>query len=150
MDGIILVNDDYYRTPVSLISTPGMRNNGLGFEFKEGEEDLAIRKFKESIKFHANMRIKQIDILLQRVKNPKDIESALREKEKCLKEIKDIELIETITTYPAYMSIGIHFSILTKENIEILKRRAKEFANEIEDLSITGFRIIYGNEVLEG
>lgn len=150
MDGVILINEDHYRTPVSLIVTPGMRNNGLGFEFKEGEEDLAVKEFKESVKFNANMRIAQIDRILQRTKNPKHIESALQEKEKCLKEIKDIELIKTITTYPAYMSIGIHFSTLTKENIEILKIRAEEFANKTDDLNITGFRIIYGNETLKG
>ncbi|MCY8499753.1 hypothetical protein P8917_09350 [Bacillus atrophaeus] len=46
--------------PVEIIKTPGIWNNGMGFHFKKGEEEIALKKYKQSIKEYYESEIRKI------------------------------------------------------------------------------------------
>lgn len=124
-------DDDYpcFR-PCKIYPTPGYYNNGLGFEFKDGEEELAKQKYLEFAD-----------------KNPQyDLSDSVQEMSK-----------KGVAKFPAYMSVAIFFNKKPSDKIiKVMKDRAIKFAelcskNKSEEIgtryslnamNITGFRLI--------
>lgn len=146
MGNVIYVPDDTFLTPapVHIEITPGYWNNGLGFNFKEGEEELALQKFKEYIRkddsyFTFIQSLQQYygvnDDVFTDEKIDKLIEKKTKEREKALNKTE-------VEKYPAYQSIAIRFSSLNDDEIEFLKNRAIEYSKiSPHEFNIIGFKI---------
>ena len=92
--------------------TPDWYNNGLGFAFKEGEEQIAFEKHNEYVKNY-------------KLQHPTT-------------SLNELSSIDKLRKYSCYNSVIIYFDELTDEMIEYLKKEAMTF--EMKDLQITGFR----------
>lgn len=127
--------------PVEICPTPGIWNNGLGFHFAEGQEALALEKYKE---YHSDYKKKNIAVVEgHRGKNIHNwtneaIDQAIQ---RYTQEIEEVLSQTEVNKYPAFQSVFIHFdSIPDEETVEFMKKRAFEYA-KANNLVITGFRI---------
>jgi len=142
IDGVMQVADDHgCERPVAAYETPNCFNNGMGFNYTAGQEDIALEKWKESwikneeqsIATAEGHRGKDIDGWTDEV-----IDNAVDRHELKIKEVK---ATTKVSAYPAYQSVIIYFEdeYLTKEIIELMKARAYEYDGEF---TIDGFRIV--------
>lgn len=121
----------------SIRETTGYYNNGFGFNFKNGEEQLALEKFKQyAIDFEKRSIAKEKssgwpgDLVEQSIKRRTD-------------KIKNIELMTEPHKYPAYNSVIIFFDNgeLTDDLIDKLKERAYNFGLDNE-IKIEKFEVV--------
>lgn len=124
-------------TPAEIYPTPGWFNNGLGGEFRDGQEVEALEEHKKYCIKLSNQK-------------PYEIESANQEyKEKWMKESN-----RQLRKHPAYMSVAIFFSERPAyDTIEFMKRRAHSFIalkksrpdlwRFLPDIKIEGFRLVW-------
>ncbi|AEO93591.1 gp332 [Bacillus phage G] len=148
---VIIVPDseNLCERPVEICTTPNVWNNGLGFHFINGEEEIALQEYKKSAQKETEKNIKVIEGY--RGKNlfhwtdeaiDKQIEIYLNLLDETLSRAE-------VEKYPAYQSLMIHLSsIPSNEVIKFMKKRAHEYANR-EDIKITSFRIKMYNDYHE-
>jgi len=130
------LNEDGVYRPAKIYPTPNIYNNGMGFHFKAGEEDLAKEQYKKT--------------LIEEFKELSEEEYA--------DELKRLSN-KPIDKYPAYQSVAIFLCLEpNKFDIRLLKERAEKFAkicrngqaktiggSELllpKNLNIIGFRLI--------
>lgn len=137
-------DDEDCSRPVSAYPTPNIWNNGLGFEYKNGEEDLALQEFRKST-------CKYYESLIEQVENYRG-KNLLNWTDEAIDttvngyrhHIEDAENLIKPHKYPAYMSLIIYFSKKpTDKIISFLKQRAEEYELFYgEGLKITGYRLL--------
>jgi hypothetical protein len=156
INGVIQQPDDnnFFR-PCSIYPTPNYYNNGLGFQYQEGEEELALLKYKEYVikeetkwmELEENHRGKNV---------PTWTDSAIDNSIKRRKEkIKDVSNKTQVDKYPSYQSVIIFFKddSLTEEVMNIMKERAYMFLEKKVgkmfnyhpdlDIKIEKFRVVH-------
>jgi hypothetical protein len=132
-------NDDDRRPEYAHIEpTPGYYNNGMGFNYREGEEAKAVQAYKDSC-YKEIERLKAI----YSDKPEVGIEASLVWDERageCS--------YETLGRFPAYMSISLSFSDFPPiVLLDLMKQRCREYAalpdaNTQTVITITGFRLL--------
>lgn len=113
-------------TPVVILPTPGWYNNGLGFEFQDGEEATAVAAYNSELaKEHRHNR-----------KGNR----------------KENITITTLKKHPAYMSVGICLGEKpNKEDCKVLFKRAKKFfKGHRQDVNVSGYRVLKARAVVLG
>jgi hypothetical protein len=143
IEGIISKPDDHgCRRPVVIYETSNMWNNGFGFSFKNGEEEIALQKYKEDTKRYFEGYIKQIDSYRGKNISSWTNEAINKEIQNCNEKINKALSLTKPNEYPAYQSILIYFDSKPTENvINFLKERAYNYAQN-NDISIIGFRLV--------
>lgn len=129
MDKIIEQKPDEHGThrPCYIYPTPGFFNNGVGGEFKDGEEDAAQKHFVKSCLHFANKEKSQVS------------------KDEYLKDAK-----EQFIKCHAYLSVAIYFyEKPAPDIIDMMKDRAHKFvalpdkySGEVKGINILGFRVV--------
>jgi hypothetical protein len=130
------LEDDTYR-PVNVYPTPGWFNHGLGKEFKDGEEEKALKILKQDA---ADNCKKQND----KIKNYKHW--PLESREQSIKQNTETMLAvvqrETIIKYPAYLSVAIFCSRQpTTDEMFFMQERARLYVKD-RNINISGFRLL--------
>lgn len=106
--------------PCKIYPTPNVFNNGLGFEYKIGEEDLAREAYTNRCNGIAKEQLKQWA-------SP---EYAKQQHDEWIEKGKNPE----IGKYPAYQSVAIVLDdIPPEELLVVMKERAKQFAEAARD-----------------
>jgi len=119
--------------PVQIYPTPGLWNNGLGFSFTEGQEELALQKYKESM-------ISYIEQNLKRLPESQKTADAIKEAQNKMKTCQEKTEVDK---WDAYHSLVIHIHREpSPEEIQLLKERAEIFAKE-KAIKITGYRLLF-------
>ena len=149
--------------PCEIYPTPGIYNNGMGFNYVIGEEEQAIAKYIESTESYYKPLIKQREDYKIRLTNGEVISTWTIEA--CDREIKSYNdkidnakntTKETLGKHPAYQSVAIYFdSKPTDEQISLMKERATTFnetalencerysiLSKESNVKVTGFRLI--------
>lgn len=120
--------------PVNVWPTPGWFSNGMGGEFRPGQEKEAEAAYKKSIREYAEYSNRVNPMMPQ--KSEEDIEK---------------EASKPMKKYPAYNSVGIFFSerpsdedvkLMTERAIEYAANKKKLFMHKPGTIKITGFRLI--------
>ena len=122
LDFLVTVWDNGCSRPCTIWETPEMFNNGLGGEFRIGEEAKAQRHYQKECLKTSRQKV-----------HPNDQEAHTDRWEK--------KSGEPCGKFPAYLSVGIYMARRpTTEEVEFLKKRADEYgkANKIK---VTGFRL---------
>lgn len=118
--------------PVQIYPTPGLWNNGMGFAFTEGQEELALEKYKESM-------ISYITQNLNRLSPSQKTPDAIKEAEDKIQACKEKTVVDK---WDAFHSVLIHVHREpTPEEIQFLNERAELFAKE-KGIEITGYRLL--------
>lgn len=159
-DNIKLVPDEGCYRPCAIEPNPQWFNTGMGNSYKKDSCDKnqilkdhaeSVRKYEEPL-IASKQNIKQKLLNGEKVQNW-TVEACDREILNHQKRIEDAENRTEHSEYSAYNSVAIFFdSCPTKEQINIMKRRAQNFAaakREIEkqyswknfQLTIEGFRL---------
>ncbi|MGP3781811.1 hypothetical protein ACTWKC_17650 [Bacillus sp. 4A_MP3] len=113
--------------PVEIIETPDIWNNGMGFHFRKGEEDIALKEYRQSIKRYYESEIKRLN-------------GAEAQIERYKREINESLKLTKPKKHKAFQSVLIHFECLPcEETINFMKQRAFEFAKN-KGIKIEGFR----------
>ena len=125
--------------PVKIYSTPGFYNNGLGFEYQDGEEELARKAYRE----HCIEESKKKYYI--------DDESNLAHEQEWMDSASKCE----IGKYPSYQSVAIVLCEKPTDHVmNIMCDRAKEFVAKCRESNdevwkmqsgpdnIIGFRIV--------
>lgn len=135
--------------PCEIETTPNIYNNGLGFDYVKGEEELALQKYKECVKKDEEAYINNLKLYIGKGKMNWSDEDINIEIDGHKKKIEEVQNLKEVRKLPAYHSVVIYFdSEIDKEIIDFLKQRAYEFAkNHEDDLIITGFRL-YEKEII--
>lgn len=152
VEGVLQQPDDHgTMRPCSTYETPGYYNNGLGFNFKAGQEDEALEKYKSYVR---EDEAKWIEIEEgHRGKNvytwtDEAIDNSIARRRKA---IAEAEAKTELFKYPASQSVVIYFEdgALTLEIIDELKARAIEYVKTYSisrwnktRITIEGFRHI--------
>ena len=167
-DNIKLVSDEGCRRPCKIDLNPSWFNSGQGKCYKKDSfsEEEVLKDYFEATKAYVLPLIKQRKNIKEKLLNGeevrgwtiKDCDREIAEREK---QIKDAENNKKCKQYGAYNSVAIFFSSRPTENqIEIMKRRAQNFAaakREIEkhyiwksfELTIEGFRLVKKTSIEE-
>ena len=137
--------------PCAIYPTKGYYNNGMGFQYKDGQEEEALKVYKKSVREYFGKWIKQEESYRgKNIRNWTD-EAIDRSVINHRKSISDAEVRTEPHRYEAYQSVVIYFEddTLTPELIKTLKSRAEEYTKENPDgyadeatINIEGFRII--------
>jgi hypothetical protein len=122
-------DDGGYPHPCDSFPTPGWFNNGVGGQFREGQEEEA----KEAKKQYC----------LREAERHKDSGQQARQMWKKRAE-------EPMFKYPCHNSVAIFFDELPSQKLlNVLQRRCRKFAQQIKEISghgesvtITGFRLL--------
>ena len=145
IEGVAQVADEYacYR-PCAIYPSNGYFNNGMGFHYKAGEEELALEKWKEawikneeqSIKTEEGHRGKDIPTWTDEAID----KSVARHKQK----IEEVKATTKVQACPAYNSVIIYFEdeYLTDDAIELMNERAYEYPEYWPKFEIEGFRVV--------
>lgn len=113
----------------SMFPTPGWFNNGVGGEFRDGEDEKAKRHHDEYYKYKA----KQIPEMCNAWSWPK--ESIDRE----LKSVTD--QIGKLNKCAAFLSVGIYFTEMISDDLcDFIIYRAKEYLG-MKGISYDGYRL---------
>lgn len=128
--------------PVKIYPTPGYYNNGLGFEYQEGEEELAKQAYRKSCLEEA------------RKDYYKDDSANEAHRREWLQKADEAN----IGKYPSYQSVAIIFYDKPPEELmDVMKKRAQKFAaasrndtleecgsrrNWVGPINIIGFRMV--------
>lgn len=147
--GVAQIQEEEYEIdferPCGIYPTENLWNNGMGFHYKEGEEELALQKWKESMVAYKEKSIKMYQSYYTTLPHTWTVESLDRHI-KCLRqEIEEVSSETVVGKYAAYQSVIIHFhENPSLEAVEIMKARAYAYAllGREKDLEITGFRIV--------
>lgn len=137
--------------PCAIYETPGYYNNGLGFQFKAGQEAEALEKYKAYVR-EDEAKWAEIEEGHRGNNVPTWTDEAIdnsiaRRKIK----IAETEKKTKVFKYPAYQSVVIYFEngVLTPELIDTLKARAVEYVKTYSiskwnktKIAIEGFRHI--------
>lgn len=132
-NNIVEVPDEHdCRRPCSIYPNPRYKNNGMGFGYLDGQEDIALQKLKQSYleygeKVYAGYADKAY---------------AQKEKDRWTQKANDTT---TAPAYDCYNSVVIFFeSEPTTEQIEIMKQRATTFkpTEFVGSFNIEGFRVV--------
>lgn len=131
--------------PAKIYPTEGWHNNGMGFHYRDGEEEEAIEEFRKSCKEYGDKQHYRTDATAQREHKDRWYDKADNAETECGR-------------FPAYQSVAIClFEKPSGEMITLMKNRAEEFAHlcregETEtvggdkwltmDLNITGYRLV--------
>ncbi|MBI4450803.1 hypothetical protein HY642_02400 [Candidatus Woesearchaeota archaeon] len=125
--------------PVSIFPTPGWFNNGIGGDFRRGQEAEALVHYKKETEKYYN-------------EAPLSYAKHLREKIRAesQREIAKANARTKVPKHPAYMSVAIYFHTPPdKDTIEVMKERAKCIASKGVGLKgfewhpkVEGFRIL--------
>lgn len=120
--------------PVQICPTAGVWNNGMGFYYGAGQEELALEHWKNNMILRHE---KQLEELRQTTDGDSDVAQKIK---------SDIQKCKE-TTEPAKNTV--HQSILihvhrepTADEIALLKERAELFGKE-EGIEITGYRLLF-------
>lgn len=137
------VPDEYdCERPVRIIETPGLWNNGMGFHFKNGEEEIAIQRYVESTIAYYQQHKDRVESYRGKqlpTWSDSSINKVIRQYDKKIEEAK---AKTEVAKYPAYQSVLIYFEVQPdEETIDFLKQRAYKFAEKNKGLEVTGFRL---------
>ena len=157
-DALVRVQDDHHcQRPVSIYPTPGFYNNGMGFEYKEGQEKEAIDALIKSTKDYYTPLINTAERHKEKALKGEQVFSW--DVEACDKAIKSYQknisdamktTEKTLGKYPSYQSVCIFFGKKpTTEQIDFMKRKAqvffskamRRFNREKNQAKILGFRL---------
>lgn len=134
--------------PVEIYTTPDIWNNGLGFHFRDGEEEKALEEYKNYFVRYKEDHMKRVESYRGKNIHSWTDETIDREIKRYRTEIAEILLETSVKKYPAYQSIIIHFNSLpSNDTIDFLKKRAYEYTKYCNNVTITGFRILDDNKI---
>ncbi len=157
-DVIDVADDNGCERPVTIYPTPGFYNNGMGFEYKTGQEEVAIEAYKKSMVDYYQPLIKIAEDHKKNALAGKQVHNWTIEA--CDRSIKDYQSIidsalsttkETLGKYPSYQSVCIFFSSKpTNEQISFMKTKAIEFTKNSRSkwskwtgrIDILGYRVV--------
>lgn len=131
--------------PCEIYPTEGIWNNGMGFHYKESEEELALQKWKDSMTEYKQKNIKMYKSYYKDLPQNWTVEQLDKTIDDLQKDIDEAQTKTEVGKYPAYESVIIYFSRLPdEETINFMKERARMFESEGKQkgLKITGFRIL--------
>lgn len=132
-ENIVEVPDEHScRRPCSIFPNPRYKNNGMGFAYLDGQEDIALQKLKESYLEQAE---RSYNVYADKAYGQK-------EKDRWTKMANDIS---TVPAYDCYNSVVIYFiEEPDDEQIEIMKQRAATFkpTGYVGSFNIEGFRVV--------
>jgi hypothetical protein len=132
-NNVVEVPDEHgCRRPCAIYPNPKYKNNGMGFAYQDGQENVALQKLKESY-------LKQAEHSYQVYA---DKACAKKEKDRWTKMANDVI---TVPAYDCYNSVVIYLeSEPTIEQIDIMKQRAMTFelGEFVGKFNIEGFRVV--------
>jgi len=136
------VPDDHgCNRPVSIFSTPGWFNHGMGGHFREGSETQALLDYRREMQKYYRDQIK----LTRSVIVGTGGWTAKGKKESIAKyqsKIDEAMALTKVHKYPAYNSVAIYFNkVPDKELIDAMKKRAYKFASK-KRIKIKKFRLL--------
>ncbi len=136
-------DDNHCMRPCAIYPTPGYYNNGMGFAFVDGQEELALAEWKQSwismeeqfIETEEGHRGKNINTWTDEA-----IDSSIANR---MKKIDEVRNTTEVSKYSSYQSVIIFFedNALTEDLIDILKVRALEYAGS-KNITIENFNIV--------
>jgi hypothetical protein len=109
--------------PCKIYPTPGWLNNGFGFEFRNGNEELAKKEYVTSCIEQAQSELRMYAHM------PEYAQARFNE---WMNQANDPD---SMRSYPAYMSVAI---VLDEEPPDEIIARMKERAKEFADIARTG------------
>jgi hypothetical protein len=153
--------------PTVIYPTPGWFNHGYGEHFRDGEDEKALKSFREVAA--ANERNSYECTYLKAWLEDESVRKAYEHAGWTLEKLqeaaakhekaaREAEAAETFEKYPAYLSVAIFFGKKpTEEQIALMKERALKYADfpyeydrRRKNISkITGFRLIKNNVKVE-
>lgn len=132
-------DNSYILNPVSIYPTPGMLNNGMGFHFKVGDEELGLLEYQMSVKDYYEKQISIVEGYRGSSWTEGEIEGEI-ERYNTKISLSMSKTVDTFEKYPAFQSIIIYFDIeLEQDLIDFLQKRCYDYCNA-HNINIVGFR----------
>lgn len=135
-----VADDNGCHRPCEIYPTSGFFNNGMGGEFREGQEVEALKHYKKATREYYQGWINRIKGYGSQ--HGWTDEAKKRDIARHLGSITEAESLTKTPKGPAYLSVAIYFDERpSDEIIQVVKERSAKFA-EGKKLTITGYRLI--------